>query len=272
MMPYPQPIIDIEPQIQTQALERRPNMKQIAIIMAASGNAATLAIEPGTTPRDIRRQLNLDENFILTSGRGAEAFGDNENLYPLVPDGAKLYASTPVEVGNQDEFLDDSDSDPSEDSRFMRLMRATGRFPSDKQYTLLPQFEIKVPSFLATNSSRDVPDIVYCPPRAPVPVVQRGKEPYWQERGWQRDGWNYTGYYRSRVGAWKGRAEVGPTNVARLFIHEPPEFLKSHPHWICFQQRPSGWYFIHMTDDVDLSSGILRVEALINEAFRSKSQ
>jgi len=76
-------------------------MKQIAVVTAASGQQTILGIEPGTTPRDIRRQLNLDENFILTPGRGAEPFGDDENLYPLVPDGAKLYVSTPVEVGHE---------------------------------------------------------------------------------------------------------------------------------------------------------------------------
>jgi hypothetical protein len=98
MMTRPTPIIDVE--TQTLALERSPNMKHITVIPAAGGQHTDLAIEPGTTPRDIRRQLNLDDRFILTSGRGAEAFADDENIYPQVPDGAKLYASTPVEVGN----------------------------------------------------------------------------------------------------------------------------------------------------------------------------
>jgi len=99
MMTRPTPVIDIQPQ--TPTLERRQGMKQIAVVTAASGQQTLLAIEPGTAPRDIRRQLNLDENYILTPGRGAEPFGDDENLYPLVPDGAKLYASTPVEVGDE---------------------------------------------------------------------------------------------------------------------------------------------------------------------------
>lgn len=256
MMTNLKKILEAEPQYQQiQTLERKPNTKTIAVVMAAAGNSITLAIEPGTTPRDIRKQLNLDEGFILTNGRGAEAFGDDENLYPLVPDGAKLYASTPVEVG----------------SSFSGLLRQLGlniptisppRGASDGGNLL---------SFLCglSRPSSDKVRIVRRPHEpSTVPVVQRETAPYWQERGWHCSGWYYTGYYRSRFGTWKGRAQVGAAKFARLFIHSPPEFLRKHPHWVCFHERPGEWYFIHMTDDVDLSSGILRVEALLNEAFR----
>jgi len=101
-----------------------------------------------------------------------------------------------------------------------------------------------------------------------VPRVARQTQPYWQERGWKQDGHQYTGYFRTMAGAWKGRAEVRSSGMARLFIHQPPEFLKEHPHWPCFEWRPRGWYSIHTTDDGDLSAGILRVEEILIEAFR----
>jgi hypothetical protein len=90
-------VINVEPTVLT--LERSQNMKNITVVSAASGQHNDLTIPPGTTVRDIRQQLGLDNGFILTTGRGSEPFADDENIYPAVPDGAKLYASTPVEVG-----------------------------------------------------------------------------------------------------------------------------------------------------------------------------
>jgi hypothetical protein len=89
-------VIDIEPAALTL---RSPSMKNITVVSAASGQHNDLTIQPGTTVRDIRQQLSLDDRFILTPGRGSEPFGDDENIYPAIQDGAKLYASTPVEVG-----------------------------------------------------------------------------------------------------------------------------------------------------------------------------
>ena len=74
-------------------------MKNITAVVAESGAFNDLAIQPGTTARDIRRQLGLDDRYVLTRGRGVEPFADEENIYESVPDGAKLYLATPVEVG-----------------------------------------------------------------------------------------------------------------------------------------------------------------------------
>lgn len=76
------------------------NMKNITVVPAVGGPPKDMSIAPGTTARDILRELGCDESFILTNGRGAEPFGYDENVYPMVQDGAKLYASTPVEVGS----------------------------------------------------------------------------------------------------------------------------------------------------------------------------
>jgi len=105
-------------------------------------------------------------------------------------------------------------------------------------------------------------------PASSVPRVARQRQPYWQERGWKQNGHHCAGYFRIIAGAWKGRAEVRPSGMAQMFIHQPPEFLRSHPHWGCFSWRPGGWYSIHTSDDGDLSAGILRVEEILIEAFR----
>ena len=73
--------------------------KQITIIPATGGAYSDLSIEPGTTARDVKAQLNLATNFVLTRGRGTEAIQDDTNLYESVTDGTKLYATTDVEWG-----------------------------------------------------------------------------------------------------------------------------------------------------------------------------
>ena len=74
-------------------------MKDITVVTAESNQTNDLAIQPGTTAREILEQIGLAAPYILTSGRGQEPFGGDENVYEQVADGAKLYASTPVTVG-----------------------------------------------------------------------------------------------------------------------------------------------------------------------------
>jgi hypothetical protein len=75
-------------------------MKNITIVPATGGTHSDISIEPGTTPRDIKKQIGLAENFVLTRGKGSEAIPDGENIYETVNDGAKLFATTDVEWGN----------------------------------------------------------------------------------------------------------------------------------------------------------------------------
>ena len=94
--------IDVEwTEIQPQnlALVKKPTMKNITVIPATGGQHLDLAIQPGTTMRDIKSQLNLGSDFVLTRGRGSEPIQDDANVYELVPNGAKLYATTDVEWG-----------------------------------------------------------------------------------------------------------------------------------------------------------------------------
>jgi hypothetical protein len=116
------------------------------------------------------------------------------------------------------------------------------------------------------------------PPPRTTPIVNRGSQrvvvrrqcvPYWQERGWVRQGHDYQGCYRTRFGSWKGRAEVGASGVARMFICNPPAVLEDHPNWPCFFMRRDGWYHIHTHNPFGLSEGILRIEEILTEAHGS---
>ena len=75
------------------------NVKNITVIPASGGPYRDVKIAPGTSARDILREIGFDDRYILTTGRGPEPFGSDENVFPMVQDGTKLYASTPVEVG-----------------------------------------------------------------------------------------------------------------------------------------------------------------------------
>lgn len=73
-------------------------MKKITIVPAMGGNYTDLDIKPGTTARDVIRQLGLADDYVLTHGNGSEAIPMDENLYETVKDGAKLYSTTEVSV------------------------------------------------------------------------------------------------------------------------------------------------------------------------------
>lgn len=74
-------------------------MKNITIVPATGGDYKDLAIAPGTTPRDVKRQIGLSDDYVLTRGKGTEPIPDTENLYESVSDGTKLFATTDVQWG-----------------------------------------------------------------------------------------------------------------------------------------------------------------------------
>ncbi|MFY9607382.1 MAG: hypothetical protein WAU45_02045 [Blastocatellia bacterium] len=109
--------------------------------------------------------------------------------------------------------------------------------------------------------------------RGPAPKISiaRSQVPYWQERGWRREGRNYRGTYKTAYGSFLGLIEeVRPGNY-RLYIYDPPQPLRSHSHWTCFQDLGSGSFRIHMARmPRDVGSGILGIERLLTEAFEGR--
>lgn len=72
--------------------------KSLAIKVAGSPVIHDVAIEPGTTAKDILDSLDL-QGYLLSKGPNDPPFGEDEDVYPLVKDGSKLYASTIAEAG-----------------------------------------------------------------------------------------------------------------------------------------------------------------------------
>jgi len=74
-------------------------MKKIAIkVMGTPDEPCDATLKPGTTAAEVVRSLNL-HNYKLSKDSDKEPFGDDENIYPLVDDGAKLFATTHCELG-----------------------------------------------------------------------------------------------------------------------------------------------------------------------------
>jgi len=58
-----------------------------------------IAIQPGSTAREILTQLGL-QGYLLSLGPASNRFfGEDENVYTAVVDGDKMYATTPASVG-----------------------------------------------------------------------------------------------------------------------------------------------------------------------------
>jgi hypothetical protein len=75
-------------------------MKTIAIKVAGTeDDPIDTTLYPGTTVEEILAQHNLQGYLLSTGPDSHRFFGDDENLYPLVVDGDKLFATTKAVVG-----------------------------------------------------------------------------------------------------------------------------------------------------------------------------
>ena len=71
--------------------------KNVAVVIGDTVH--DVAIRPGTTAQDVLRQLNLSGDYVLSRKDGLP-FGTVENIYELLSDGEKTYASAKAVVGS----------------------------------------------------------------------------------------------------------------------------------------------------------------------------
>jgi hypothetical protein len=93
--------------------------------------------------------------------------------------------------------------------------------------------------------------------------------------GLEKKGWGaWSGPYATSYGTWPGKIEDAGGRTLRVFIHNPPACLQSHPKWGCFHNHDAnGWWRIHLHHqpiDGDPNAVIRYVEQLIVESFRHK--
>jgi hypothetical protein len=99
--------------------------------------------------------------------------------------------------------------------------------------------------------------------------------PLWQKLGWKVNAGNkyqFIGHYRfydkrkKEDFGWEGAIQTGPYEF-KVFIRNPPNALKQHHHWQCFNYTGNGWFSVHFINPLDgLDDAILNVQRLITEA------
>jgi len=105
---------------------------------------------------------------------------------------------------------------------------------------------------------------------APALTVRRQNRPYWMN-AWTRSGHEYRGSYQTPYGAFVGWIYERTPREASFYIYQPPDELRRHAHWSCFQPHSTpGWFRIHMAERPgDVSSGIITIERVLMDAFES---
>jgi|GEM_PF-896768 len=76
-------------------------MKSIVVVVAGSGQAHDLTVQPGTSARDVLAQIGL-QGYVLSKNRGQNPFAEAENIYPVIDDGEKLFAMSKTDVGTSE--------------------------------------------------------------------------------------------------------------------------------------------------------------------------
>lgn len=94
--------------------------------------------------------------------------------------------------------------------------------------------------------------------------------PYHLEKGWRKSGRTYQGYYRCRLGAFRGEIEERPDGY-RFYILDPPLQVTQGSHGPCFTYGGSmGRYHIHFAiNSQNLDSGIMAVERILFESLKN---
>ena len=102
-------------------------------------------------------------------------------------------------------------------------------------------------------------------------VVRPNLLPYHLEKGWQKVGRVYQGYYRCRLGAFRGQIQERFNGDYKFYIFDPPEVVLTGSHKACFTNVGVGRYHIHFgVNSEDLDSGIMAVERLLYQSLKRR--
>lgn len=118
----------------------------------------------------------------------------------------------------------------------------------------------------------------------PARIVERDQRPLHQQKGWKEvkafgfllgNKTEYRGYYRTKLGAYKGKAYVTPSGRVEFYIENPPMYaLRIHKRGPCFMKQPfdGNWFLVHKHNTYcDLGSGIITIETILYEALSGRT-
>jgi hypothetical protein len=101
--------------------------------------------------------------------------------------------------------------------------------------------------------------------------VKASSLPYHVERGWKKNSGIHRGYYRCRLGAFKGEIEERVNGDYKFFIYNPPKEVLTGHHKPCFTDNGNNRYHIHFVIDAkNIDSGVMAVERLLTESFQRR--
>ena len=102
-------------------------------------------------------------------------------------------------------------------------------------------------------------------------VVRPSSLPYHLESGWRKDGRTYQGYYRCRLGAFKGEIEERFNGDYKFFIFDPPQQILNGSHKACFTNNGGNRYHVHFgVNSENLEGGIMAVERLLYQNLNGR--
>lgn len=95
--------------------------------------------------------------------------------------------------------------------------------------------------------------------------------PYHVERGWRKNASVHQGYFRCRLGAFKGEVEKRCNGDYKFYIFNPPDEVLTGSHKACFTPHGNGRFHIHFgTNSNNLDSGIMAVERLLSQSLNRR--
>lgn len=101
-----------------------------------------------------------------------------------------------------------------------------------------------------------------------VVEVKANPLPYHREQGWKKNVGVYQGYFRCRLGAFKGEIKESCNGDFTFYIFNPPSELLAGSHKACFSPIGSGCFHIHFRiKSNNLDSGIMAVERLLTQSL-----
>lgn len=85
--------------MRTNRMEAQVMTKNVSLVVAGSGEIRDLSIGPGTTVEEVLEASGL-RGYLVSQGPDQPFLQRDEDVYRAAPEGAKLYASTPAEAGD----------------------------------------------------------------------------------------------------------------------------------------------------------------------------
>jgi hypothetical protein len=220
--------------------------KVISVVVAGSDQIKDIAIAPGVTPKRVLEEAGLGNGYVL-SRKGGDALAVDADIYNLVSDKEKLYA-TPEDVSVGASAASPSGGSSSPQAKLVRTRRL---YPEaiQKPITLTKTREFKA-----------------------IKLIKTGKDiPYWQESNWIKTGNTYRGTFKTDYGSWRGVVERNYEGDYSYYIFEPPKQLLDSDHGPCFTDKGKGRFAIHFSEKPEnVDSGIITIESVITDAFRNQ--